>query len=155
MSLMYRFVYDLSNIQLGKTWALFVCLREGHARNRGKWALCKPTGHCVIFQGSEKDGSHTLLMLAALQLASKWEKSAVSLLCSQTPPTRAITSSSGFPALGLMPTCWVSPRFDIQERITIASEVVCMWLTSARLKIIITKTKETSSFLLLIARWRM
>lgn len=155
MSLMYRFVYDFSNIQLGKTWALFVCLREGHTRNRGKWALCKPTGHCGIFQGSEKDGSHTLLMLAALQLASKWEKSAVSLLCSQTPPTRAIASFSGFPALCLMPTCWVSPRFDIQERITIASEVVCMWLTSARLKIIITKTKQTSSFLLLIAGWRM
>ena len=117
------FVYGLWNVPLGKIWSLFVCLVKEHAKKkkktRRKWVLCKPMGPCGLIQGFGQDGSCTLFLLAALQAASRWEKSApFSCLHSQTPPTALFSGSKPptvklkkksrpfptFPALSLRPT---------------------------------------------------
>ena len=105
------FVYGLWNVPLGKTWSLFVCLVRRTCKKKKKKKKTEGSGYCAnpwgpvaSFKGLCKMAAAPCL-LAALQAASRWEKSApFSCLHSQAPPT-ALSSGSKPPTVKQKFTC--------------------------------------------------
>lgn len=97
------FVYGLWNVPLGKTWSLFAYLvkrtrEKKKKKTEGSGYCANPQGPVASFEGLCKIAAAPFL-LAALQAASRWEKSApFSCLHSQTPPT-ALSSGSKPPTV--------------------------------------------------------